>query len=138
MSRPTPHLADLALFEGCSRRELDAVASLLTEIVVEPGTVLIHEGTPAREAFIVRDGSARVVQGHGDTARELGVVGPGAPLGELAILTNEPRMATVTTLTRTHLYVATPREFTSLMGTVPAFEARVRETARQRRAANAA
>jgi CRP-like cAMP-binding protein len=131
-------LAGLALFEGCSRRELDAATSLLTEIVVEPGTVLIHEGTAAREAFILGDGSARVVQGRGDTARELGVVGAGAPLGELAILDNEPRMATVTTLTRTRLYVATPGEFTSLLRRVPAVEARVLETARQRRQANAA
>ena len=137
-NRKPNHLAELALFDGCSRRQLDAISSLLTEVDVEAGTVLIREGSHAREAFILGSGAVRVVTGHGTEERELGVATAGAPLGEMSILSNEPRMATVITLTPSTVFVVTPREFVSLMAEVPEFEAKILEIARQRQELNAA
>jgi eukaryotic-like serine/threonine-protein kinase len=60
------------------------------------GSVIVREGDPGEEAFIITSGTCVVSQRDGGGQREIGRLGPGAVFGETAILTRTPRIATVT------------------------------------------
>ena len=103
------------LFADCSRRELAHIGKLATSLFVESGTEVITEGGFAREMMVIVSGSARVVKA-GKTVAELG---PGAVIGELALLTGHPRNATVTATERTEILVLDAAAFSTLLDDVP-------------------
>ena len=63
------------------------------------GSVIVREGDPGEEAFIITTGTCVVSKREGQDGkaqREIGRLGPGAVFGETAILSRTPRTATVT------------------------------------------
>jgi CRP-like cAMP-binding protein len=105
-------LRNLAVFAGLSDAELRRVDALTCEIAVLPGTVLMKQGQVGREVFIVAAGVADVSVDRRTVAR----VGPGEPLGEMALLEGAPRSATVTALTPMRVLVLDPGQFADLLG----------------------
>ena len=105
MTEPLPIVSRVAtlhrvdLFAGIPGRVLVAVAAASDERHVDAGATIIEEGAVEDHLFVVVDGRVRVHRG-GTTLVELG---PGAIVGELAVLVPEPRSATVTALEPTHL-----------------------------------
>lgn len=124
-------LAGLDVFSGCNRRELTLIGSLTTLVSVGAGEVIVREGSFAREAFIVADGVMEVSV-HDLGADPVAVVGDGQPVGEMALLHRTQRNATVAAMRRSHLLVATPVEFHSMMRQVPSFAAAVESLAELR------
>ena len=59
------------------------------------GEVLMREGEIGDDTFLIRSGEIAVVRGQGDDERQLVVLGPGAFIGEVSVLTGVPRTATV-------------------------------------------
>ena len=80
------------LFAGVPGRVLAAVAEAAEEVSAQAGTVLIEEGAVEAHLFAVVEGRMRVHRG-GQTLLEQG---PGATVGELAVLVPQPRSASVT------------------------------------------
>ena len=109
------HLARVPMFSACSRQELQAVARRSTDITFPAGEVLLREGEPGYEAFVIVDGAVRVARG----GEEIAVLGPGDFFGELALLDRGPRNATVTTLAPTETVVLTLQEFDALLEEAP-------------------
>jgi CRP/FNR family transcriptional regulator, cyclic AMP receptor protein len=109
------HLGEVALFAGCSRKELQAIARRSTPTSVAAGKTLITEGAAGREFFVIESGSATVRR----NGRKIATVGPGQAFGELALLDNAPRNATVTADTDMEVLVLTRAEFTALLDEVP-------------------
>lgn len=123
-------LSGVELFADLDRRSIRLIGSITTSIDRPAGTVLIEEGRPGLEAFVVVDGEASVtVDGH-----EVGVVGPGQIVGEGALLDNRPRTATVTALTPLRVLVLSRAEFNTLVDRVPAVTDRILATVRDRAA----
>jgi CRP/FNR family cyclic AMP-dependent transcriptional regulator len=108
-------LRGVSLFSACSGRELTRIASLADEIAVPEGRVLIRQGKPGREFFVIVDGKARV-SARGRKARTLG---PGSGFGEMSLLDQGPRTATVTAQSDMYLLVLDSRSFFSLIEEVP-------------------
>lgn len=92
-------LQRVGLLAGVPGHQLVAVARLIEEIRVDPGAVIIERGAMEDWLFIVADGRVRV---HVE-ARTLAEHGPGAVVGELAVLAPAPRSASVTALEPTLL-----------------------------------
>jgi CRP-like cAMP-binding protein len=63
--------------------------------VFAPGALIVREGDPGDEAFIITAGHCSVRRRERGEAREVGRLGPGDVFGETAILTRAPRSATV-------------------------------------------
>jgi CRP-like cAMP-binding protein len=82
------------LFAGVPGRVLAAVAEAAEELRAPPGALLIQEGAVEAHLFAVVEGLVRVHRGD-QTLVELG---PGATVGELAVLVPQPRAASVTTV----------------------------------------
>lgn len=96
---------------GLGTRGLRAVAPLVDDWDIAAGEVFIHQGTVGREAFIVVDGQAEVLVDDNHVA----TIGPGEFVGEMAMLDNRPRCATVRADTPLRVLVAGPSAFPSLM-----------------------
>lgn len=108
-------------FSACSQRELSRIGSLADGIDVDVGAVLTKEGTPGREFFVVSSGKAKVtIRG-----RKVATLGPGEFFGEMALVSPEPRSATVTAETPMKLYVVEGRAFWSLIDEVPSVARKV-------------
>lgn len=123
-------LRNVALFSGCSARELSRIASLATPAAYPAGAVLAREGKPGSEVFVIEDGKAEVTL----RGRKLAVLGPGDFFGELALLDPGPRAATVTAKTPMSVLVIDPREFASLIAAAPIVGRKImREMARRLR-----
>jgi CRP/FNR family transcriptional regulator, cyclic AMP receptor protein len=114
-------LSQVQLFSACSKRELSRIAVLAEEIQVPAGRVLMRQGDPGREAFVIADGRAKVTIRGKRSAK----LGPGECFGEMALLHSAPRTATVTAESDMRLFVLGSREFSSLIERVPVVGRRV-------------
>lgn len=108
-------LAQLRLFSECSRHDLERIGAISVEVDVPAGRVLTREGEPGHEFFVIEQGTATATLPDGKTA----TMGPGECLGELSLLNQTPRSATVTAETEMRLVVLDAREFAALMDEVP-------------------
>ena len=114
-------LGEVTLFKPCRKGELVRIASLVDEIEAPQGKTLTREGEPGWEFFVVAEGRATARRG----GRKIGEIGPGSFFGEMSLLDQGPRSATVTADTDMHLLVLSSRSFSSLMDEVPAVGRRI-------------
>ena len=84
-------LARVPLFSGLTRKELVQVHGLSKQFRFAPGETIVTEGEPASRFFLVTEGTAHIVS----RGRVLRVVQPGDWFGELALIDEGPRSATV-------------------------------------------
>lgn len=118
MKRSDPtidHLRDVALFSACTPEELTLISSRMTKVPFRAGEVLTKEGTTGREMLILLEGTATVRVG----ARDMATLGPGDFFGEVALLDDGPRTATVTADTDGTAEVVSHVEFASLLLDAP-------------------
>jgi CRP-like cAMP-binding protein len=86
-----PVLADVPLFAGLSQRHRQRVAAIGRIRRVPRHSVVVREGDPGSAFFVIIDGAMLVHRDHVRRAR----LGPGAFFGELALLDDGPRTASV-------------------------------------------
>ena len=109
-------LAEIGIFAGCTKKELQEIVRLTTEITVPAGRVLTTEGEYGSEFAIVLEGTAEVTQ-KGKVVNQLA---PGSHYGEMALLDDGPRTATITATSEMSLAVVARNEFGQLVEDVPA------------------
>jgi len=88
-------LSQVPLFAGVGRRELKRLAAQMSERTFPEGHVIASEGEPGVGFFLIEDGNATVIVG-GETRRSLG---PGDWFGEIALIDQGPRSASVVAAT---------------------------------------
>jgi CRP-like cAMP-binding protein len=126
-------LKRIPLFSGCSKSELRALASSADELDLRDGTVLTREGRPGREFFVLISGTAQVTK----DGKEIAQLGAGQWFGEIALLTNAPRTATVTATSALDVLVITDRRFRTLVETMPSIALKILSTVGDRLARDA-
>jgi CRP/FNR family transcriptional regulator, cyclic AMP receptor protein len=114
-------LKKVPLFAGCSKSELRELAKTADELDLRQGTVLTREGRLGREFFVLIDGTAEVTK----KGKKIAELGPGDWLGEIALITDSPRTATVTATTPVDVLVITDRRFRSVVETMPSIAMKV-------------
>lgn len=108
-------IKSVSLFSGMGRKELEQVAQLMDEVDVPAGTVLMRQGEIGHDMFVIARGRVSVER----NGKLIAEHGPGASMGEVALLSEGPRTATVTALEPSTLLYAAHREFHSLMDQHP-------------------
>lgn len=128
-----PYLDSVPLLDGLTPRELATVGRLTTPVEVPVGTVLAEEGRTGSEFFIVLDGTVDVVRRDGLVATR----GAGSHLGEIALLGDRPRTATLVAASSVRTAVASRQEFRALLDQLPALRERLTATMVERLPATA-
>jgi CRP/FNR family cyclic AMP-dependent transcriptional regulator len=109
------------LFEDLSRKELVELARLSDDLEVPAGQVLCKEGDRGREFFVLVEGKVEVAR----KGRRVATLGGGDFVGEISLLEESPRTATVTTKTPVRFFVLTPRDFRRVVDDYPSVERKV-------------
>ena len=109
------------LFSELGRKELNEVASIADEIDLPEGKQLTVEGQPGREFLVIIEGDATVRKGD----HEINRLGAGDFFGEIALVKQQPRSATVTAETPIRALVITDRSFRTLLDHSPDIESKV-------------
>jgi len=133
MNRPGPIRTEASspLFAGLTRRQLALTSRLSTQLEIPAGRVLAHEGAVGAEFIVVLRGRVDVVR-HDDL---VATRGPGAPLGEIALLSGRPRTATLVARTPLRVQVSSRSEFECLLTDIPELARRLQATMAERLAA---
>ena len=114
-------ISRVPLFQGCSQAELARVATITTQVDVPKGEVLMREGEPGETFVILVAGSADVRKGK----RRIATLSAGDFAGEVALLTDAPRTATVRTTSPATALRATRDGFAALLAESPSIQRKV-------------
>lgn len=88
-------LKRVQLFEDLDQRSLESIANSAVEQSYQPGQEIVRQGDTGVGAFIIRSGRVEVVQERGGSSERLGELKAGDVFGEMALLDEFPRSATV-------------------------------------------
>ena len=124
-------ISKVPLFAGCSKRELALVASITDEIAQPTGAVLTVEGKTGREFCILISGEAEVRQ----RTKRLRLLSGGDFFGEIALILDAPRSATVTATSDVRLLVIDRHAFHRVLRESPSIQGKVLEALAVRLAA---
>jgi CRP/FNR family transcriptional regulator, cyclic AMP receptor protein len=109
------------LFAHCSKRELQEVAQLADEIDLREGKEMTRQGSRGREFFVLLEGTANVTK----NGRRINTLGSGDFFGEIALVSDTPRTATVTATSPVRALVVTDRSFRRLLEDSPSIQSKV-------------
>jgi CRP/FNR family transcriptional regulator len=104
-------LKRVPLFSTLDNKELDLIARSMRERLFKAGDTITQEGAGGAGFFVVGEGEADVVVS-GETR---GSIGPGDYFGEIALINESPRTATLTAKTDMVCYGMTPWDFRPLV-----------------------
>lgn len=104
-------IAHIEVMQNLPPKERQRVALFLNPIYANPTDVICEDGTPGDYFYMIVNGEAEVRKGR----KVLGTMGPGEVFGEMALLTGEPRSATVVARTPMELYQLHREHFNSML-----------------------
>jgi CRP-like cAMP-binding protein len=111
----TDQLRGVQMFAACTDRELAQIARACDELTVEADATVVEEGTAGEGFYLIVSGEAEVTRG----GRRVATVGTGEYFGELSLLDEAPRNATVKALTKMVLLQLKRREFSAVLDSWP-------------------
>jgi CRP-like cAMP-binding protein len=121
-------LKRVPLFAGCSKKELQRIATLADELDLREGKKLIREGEPGREFFVLVDGTAAISR----KGKVVDRAGSGEFFGEMALVADRPRNATVTATSPVTVLVITAQSFRRLVEENPLIALKVMRAVAER------
>jgi CRP-like cAMP-binding protein len=113
----------------------DIIAALANRLQIEryaPGSVVVNEGERGSTMYIVDKGTAQVLVNEATGMRKLADLRPGDYFGEMALLYDVPRVATVRASSPLQVYVLAREELEALIQQVPELRATLEEAALSR------
>lgn len=109
-------LKDIDLFSSFAEKDLQNFAENLTTVELQPGEVLFVEGDPGQDMFILMEGTLKIVK----NGRTITVTEAVDYVGEMALIEEKPRSATVEAIDHCLLLKITYNDFEGLFARQPA------------------
>jgi putative ABC transport system ATP-binding protein len=110
-------LRPIELFKTLTPRQLTDVAEHMKKRHYAPGETIIREGETGEEFFLISDGEVEIDRADHEVAR----LGPGDFFGEVALISGEPRNATVVATGEVDTYVLGKTDFQTALATSQSF-----------------
>jgi CRP-like cAMP-binding protein len=127
-------LATMDIFEGCTTEDLVPLAARLQPLRAAAGQTLMQQGEQAVSFLLISSGTAEIKRVDRDGTVTAGQASPGTIVGEIALLRDSPRIATVTTAEPLTGWIGDNDAFTRMVH-IPGVMPRLLRTVRQRLAA---
>jgi len=128
-------LSAVPLFSGLNKKLLHTLAATATDRTYSPGEVIVRQDEKAVRFYLVTEGKVEVERG----GKVVASLGPGQYFGEMALLDEEPRTASVKAASKARCVVLYSWEFWSSVGKDPeAMRSLLRETVRRLRSSTPA
>jgi hypothetical protein len=121
-----PPPTHIPLFSDLTASEFIAVALLLVRRVAKAGEVIVQEGDPGDSMFIVSTGEVRAAIRRDGAELPVATMRDGDFFGEMAVLSGEPRTATVTAVKTTELLELSREHLSEICSRHPHVEAKIR------------
>jgi CRP-like cAMP-binding protein len=109
-------------------RPIEGFPPRIKPLIVPAGATILREGEQGTTLFVVVDGIVDVLVGTAQVA----TIGPGGIVGEMAVVTGQPRSATVVARTRAWLAPIDERQFAHLLRHTPRFATQLLEQLSER------
>jgi CRP-like cAMP-binding protein len=110
-------LARVPLFEGISEESMERLVAVTGEMQFDPGQYIVLQGQVGTGLYIVVEGEARVLRG----TEEIATLGPDDFFGELSVIDQQPRNASVQASTATRCLAVASWDLLDLIETDPKF-----------------
>ncbi len=120
------------LFTGLNKTSMGLLMSKVRLRTFAAGAVIIRERDPGDSLYMIRNGTVKISKWIGDRERVLAYLRDGTYFGEMALISNEPRSATITALTKVEVAQMMRDDFHALLQEHPELLSKVQETIRQR------
>ena len=124
--------AGILILAGVLMQRFRKQHSLFEFETYEPGQVVFHQGDPGECAYFIKSGEVEVVRNGEGGETVLATLYRGQYFGEMALLANQPRNATVRALTHTQLAVLGKENFLTMVTMVPATGEDILKTVQER------
>ena len=122
-------LKQIPLFADLPHRDLERLATWTDEVDVKAGKHLVEQGAFPHEFMLIESGTAEVVH----DGNRIADLGPGDFFGEMALLEEHRRTATVTASSDLRIVVMHDRDFRAMEDEMPAVAQRIRAVMDERR-----
>ena len=128
MSSTAEFLAGVPLFSSCTPNEIAAISETVREESYEAGQIIVTQGTPGQAFYLVTSGRVEIVRdGH-----SLGAFSTGDFFGEMSLLDNAPRSATIRAIEPTTCIMLSSWDFKALLEKNPSIAVRLLEVLSRR------
>lgn len=112
-------LRSVPLFQELQPKQLKQLSKWTTTRTYQPGQVIVRQGDLGLGLYCIQSGRVRVTQETPSGPQEVRTMGPGEAFGELSLLDNNPRSATVTATEPTTAVLLDKGQFLAELRTYP-------------------
>ncbi len=112
-------LRKVPLFSDLSNQDLAQLCEMITEVRLAPGEELFAEGAPGDAAYVIKEGQVEIIKASGGREVLLNVRHPGEVIGEISLIEEAPRMASVRARDKSLLLAISKDQFDKLLNTSP-------------------
>ncbi|HET6351388.1 MAG TPA: cyclic nucleotide-binding domain-containing protein [Coriobacteriia bacterium] len=126
-------LTKVPIFSSCTPEEIAAIATAAQDAFFQPGQIIVTQGTPGQAFYMILDGRVEILR----DSKSLGAFGPGDFFGEMSLLDQAPRSATIRAIDATQCLMLSSWDFRSLLEKHPSIAIKLLEVlSRRLRVAN--
>jgi ATP-binding cassette subfamily B protein len=127
-----PELRAFPFLRPLDDGQLQSMLNRLVPVSLPGGSTVIRQGESGDSLYLIRQGEVEVCRFDGVLEHRVAVLGDGEYFGEISLLTEQPRSATIRTRTACDFLALSRDAFNDLLSTVPAWADAVRQVADRR------
>jgi CRP-like cAMP-binding protein len=121
-------IARVPIFSNCTPDEIAAITSLAQDGYFQPGQIIVTQGAPGQAFYLIIAGRVEILR----DGVSLGAFGPGDFFGEMSLLDQAPRSATIRALDPTQCLMLSSWDFRSLLEAQPSIAIKLLEVLSRR------